>query len=299
MQPGDRVHRGDLVAVVKTDKADVEVEVFDDGVIGELLVPVGDDMLPIGTPLATIVDGGPMPRRHRRRPARRRRRRRPAPPAPLAPPPPPPPPAPRPGDRPLPTARQQTASRRRRTRAGAAAELGVDLATRRRRPARPSDQRRRRRARRRRGSAGDRAPAPVDQASAMRRAIGNLMARSKREIPHYYLEDDIELTHALAWLAQLQRDASRSKSASCPRRCSTRPSRSPRRDMPALNGYWIDGAFVPGDGVHLGVAIALRGGGLVAPAIHDADQLLARRADGAPARPHRPRRAAAGCAGPR
>ena len=36
----------------------------------------------------------------------------------------------------------------------------------------------------------------------MRRAIGNLMARSKREIPHYYLEHDISLTHTLAWLAR-------------------------------------------------------------------------------------------------
>jgi pyruvate dehydrogenase E2 component (dihydrolipoamide acetyltransferase) len=42
--------------------------------------------------------------------------------------------------------------------------------------------------------------------------------------------------------------------------------------VPQLNGFWEDGAFRPGPGVHLGWAIALRGGGLVAPAIHDADQ---------------------------
>jgi pyruvate dehydrogenase E2 component (dihydrolipoamide acetyltransferase) len=40
-----------------------------------------------------------------------------------------------------------------------------------------------------------------------------------------------------------------------------------------LNGHWINDAFAPSRGVHLGVAIAMRGGGLVAPAIHDADQL--------------------------
>jgi pyruvate dehydrogenase E2 component (dihydrolipoamide acetyltransferase) len=45
------------------------------------------------------------------------------------------------------------------------------------------------------------------------------------------------------------------------------------RKHPELNGFWVDDAFVPGSGVHLGVAIALRGGGLVAPAIHDADRL--------------------------
>ena len=37
------------------------------------------------------------------------------------------------------------------------------------------------------------------------------------------------------------------------------------RAFPQLNGFWVDDAFVPGDGVHLGVAVSLRGGGLVAP----------------------------------
>jgi pyruvate/2-oxoglutarate dehydrogenase complex dihydrolipoamide acyltransferase (E2) component len=37
---------------------------------------------------------------------------------------------------------------------------------------------------------------------------------------------------------------------------------------PQLNSFWIDGHFVTGAAVHLGVAISLRGAGLVAPAIH-------------------------------
>jgi pyruvate dehydrogenase E2 component (dihydrolipoamide acetyltransferase) len=40
-------------------------------------------------------------------------------------------------------------------------------------------------------------------------------------------------------------------------------------EVPALNGHWKDQAFVAGPGIHLGCAIALRGGGLIAPAIHD------------------------------
>ena len=39
-----------------------------------------------------------------------------------------------------------------------------------------------------------------------------------------------------------------------------------------MNGFWIDGAFKPGDGVHVGVAISLRQGGLINPAIHDVDK---------------------------
>ena len=44
------------------------------------------------------------------------------------------------------------------------------------------------------------------------------------------------------------------------------------RDVPEMNGFWIDDAFRPGAGIHPGVAISLRGGGLVAPAMHDADE---------------------------
>jgi pyruvate dehydrogenase E2 component (dihydrolipoamide acetyltransferase) len=45
------------------------------------------------------------------------------------------------------------------------------------------------------------------------------------------------------------------------------------REVPELNGHWVDGSFRSSSGIHVGVAISLRGGGLVAPAIHDADRL--------------------------
>jgi pyruvate dehydrogenase E2 component (dihydrolipoamide acetyltransferase) len=41
---------------------------------------------------------------------------------------------------------------------------------------------------------------------------------------------------------------------------------------PELNGYCRDGVFEPGDGIHLGVAISLRTGGLVIPALHEVDR---------------------------
>jgi pyruvate dehydrogenase E2 component (dihydrolipoamide acetyltransferase) len=44
-------------------------------------------------------------------------------------------------------------------------------------------------------------------------------------------------------------------------------------EVPEVNGFWRDGAFVPGDGVHLGVAVRVRGGPLVAPALRHADTL--------------------------
>jgi pyruvate/2-oxoglutarate dehydrogenase complex dihydrolipoamide acyltransferase (E2) component len=45
------------------------------------------------------------------------------------------------------------------------------------------------------------------------------------------------------------------------------------RETPELNGFCEGGAFRPGPGMHLGVAISLRGGGLVTPALHDVDKL--------------------------
>jgi len=44
------------------------------------------------------------------------------------------------------------------------------------------------------------------------------------------------------------------------------------REVPELNGVWAGGAFQPSPAVHLGMAIAMRGGGLVAPALHDTDR---------------------------
>ncbi|MBI2962037.1 MAG: 2-oxo acid dehydrogenase subunit E2, partial [Betaproteobacteria bacterium] len=43
-------------------------------------------------------------------------------------------------------------------------------------------------------------------------------------------------------------------------------------DVPELNGYWIDGTFRAGSGIHVGCAISLRGGGLIAPALHDVER---------------------------
>jgi pyruvate dehydrogenase E2 component (dihydrolipoamide acetyltransferase) len=58
VSPGDTVRRGDIIAVVDTDKSTIEVEVFADGVVTELVVPAGETV-PVGTVLATL--GPPEP----------------------------------------------------------------------------------------------------------------------------------------------------------------------------------------------------------------------------------------------
>ena len=54
VKPGDYVRRGDLVAVVDTDKTVMDVESFQEGVVAELLVDLGQTV-PVGTPLARIT----------------------------------------------------------------------------------------------------------------------------------------------------------------------------------------------------------------------------------------------------
>jgi pyruvate dehydrogenase E2 component (dihydrolipoamide acetyltransferase) len=96
------------------------------------------------------------------------------------------------------------------------------------------------------------------------------MSRSKREIPHYYLAQDIDVTVALDWLAKVNAERPLAKRM-LPAVLFMKAVALALRAVPGLNGIWRDGAYVPSDAVHLGMAIAMRGGGLVAPAIHDAD----------------------------
>ena len=115
-------------------------------------------------------------------------------------------------------------------------------------------------------------PSAADRALAMRGAIAAAMARSKRDIPHYYLAVDIPLLRLQQWLA----------AHNAPRPVTGRVLMAvpllkavalALRRFPDLNGHHVDGAFVPAAGIHPGVAISLRQGGLIAPAIHDADAL--------------------------
>ncbi len=53
---GDPVQRGDILVEIETDKATMELEAFDDGILERLLVSEGD-RVPVGVPIAIIGDG--------------------------------------------------------------------------------------------------------------------------------------------------------------------------------------------------------------------------------------------------
>jgi pyruvate dehydrogenase E2 component (dihydrolipoamide acetyltransferase) len=111
----------------------------------------------------------------------------------------------------------------------------------------------------------------ADRQQALNTAVTNLMARAKREIPHYYLSTTIDMTSALRWIDD-QNAARPITSRLLPVVLLLKATARAALRAPEMNGYWIDDGFQPQPDVHLGVAISLRGGGLLAPTIPHADQ---------------------------
>jgi pyruvate dehydrogenase E2 component (dihydrolipoamide acetyltransferase) len=272
VQPGDAVKRGQIVCVVDTAKAAIDVECWHDGTVQRLLIEPGRT-IPVGTPMAILREAGESEAEVERRIA-------PTPPA-VMPAAAAAPAAVAPRATPQPAAVAPTERRRvspaARKRAG---ELGIDMDD---VPAGAdgtvalADVERAAHA----AAAAPpvaKAPAPpapaaatmVERAAQMRKVIGAAMARSKREIPHYYLAEDVLLTAATDWLAKQNASrgvADRLLLAPLLLKCVA----AALRRYPELNGYYKDDTFTPGAGIHIGVAISLRAGGLVTPALMDVD----------------------------
>jgi pyruvate dehydrogenase E2 component (dihydrolipoamide acetyltransferase) len=245
-RPGDRVRRGDIVAVVETQKGAIEIDIFEDGVIERWLVEPGATV-PVGTPLALIAGAQPA--------VVAKVLEVPAAPAPAAPPRVEPPPA-------AGRARASPAARRLASERGIAlsglsgsgpggAILYADI--------------------KRATAPRQAAPKRLDLAE-MRRAIAAAMARSKREIPHYYLSTTVDLTGALAWLEATNATRSPAQRLLLAALLLKAVARA-LGEAPEFNGFFTAEGFQPGSGIHIGTAIAIRGGGLVAPAIRDTDKL--------------------------
>jgi len=263
IKPGDRVKRGQVVAVLETVKAAIDAEIWVDGVVEELLVqPDKDRKIKVGAPLARLKTDvaiqsldtiapqslGPGSPVGQTASARSESPHRPVGHLP-------------PlagggreggGNRPL----ISPAARRRMQ------ELGIaeaDLA--------PLD--------RPYGIADIEAVAAAQTSSGpktMRDQIAKAMSRSKREIPHYYLATDIDLTNALKWL--------RGENEKCslddrmlPAVLLIRAVALAVARYPNMNGFYVNNTYKPSEPIHVAMAFALREGGLIAPAIHDTDKL--------------------------
>jgi pyruvate dehydrogenase E2 component (dihydrolipoyllysine-residue acetyltransferase) len=234
-QPGERIARGEVIAEIETDKGAIEVESFHTGVVDQLLVAAGAKA-PVGAPLAVIREEGAVAAD--------------APPAPPA--------APPPAAAPPAAVRASPMARKR------ARELGVALE----------------------GLAGSgphgaitvadvegaAAQPPAESArDRMRRAIAATVALSKREIPHFYTQQTIDMGPALAWLER--------ENAALPvadrilaGALLVKAVAVAVKQAPEVNGHVVAGVATVAPEVHVANVLFLRGGGLVAPALRDADR---------------------------
>lgn len=319
VKPGDRVQRGDLVAVVETQKGAIEIETFESGVVRQLLVPVGQEV-PVGTALALLAAEGegatPMVEPAPVEPASVAEasvaESASEPVAVLAQTPvmePVPPALPVTETTRLrisPLARKQAQERglsltaltdwpgtgpqgaltaqdvmryleqvpssvtpTDAPHAGPAArqkalELGVSLA-----------------GRSGTGPHGLITPGDVAELAApatseakpnpMRAAIAAAMSRAKREIPHYYLGHTLDLEPALTWMESFNAERPISERLVYAVLLVKAVALALRK-FPEFNGFCPEGVFQPVEDIDVGVAISLRTGGLVAPALHQVDQ---------------------------
>ena len=259
---GDHVQRGDIIADVETDKADIEIEVFTTGVIEKFLVQPGE-RVPVGTVLAVIrEEGKPLTAEELR--IMTTAAREPIPAIPEAPAPSIAPTAIRPA---VGEARLHISPAARKL----AADLGIDPAS--LAGTGPGgritleDVERAAQAK----AAQPAAEVTLDRPARMRQAIAAAMARSKREIPHYYLSTTIDMSRAMAWLTQenLKRTVEDRLVYGV---LLLKAVALALRDAPEINSIWAGGKATPVHDIHVGVAISLRGGGLVAPALHNTDR---------------------------
>ncbi|MDQ8172769.1 MAG: dihydrolipoamide acetyltransferase family protein [Gemmatimonadota bacterium] len=248
VKPGDTVARGDLVAEVETDKGVFDVDVREGGAVGALLVPAGTKVA-VGTPIlrfgavavaAPTVATAPTAPIVRASPAARR------------------------------LAEEQhcdlagvvgsgphgviTLDDVRRALGGAAPVVAPDVAP---------------------------VVAPVvvptvtptgASADGMRAAIAAAVTRSKREIPHYYLAHDIDLQAAMVWLQQVNAERTVAERL-LPATLLIKAIATALASHREFNGFYRDGRAAPSDAIHVGVVTALRGGGLLAPAIPDTNTM--------------------------
>jgi pyruvate dehydrogenase E2 component (dihydrolipoamide acetyltransferase) len=266
VKPGDRVKRGDVVAVVETQKGAIEIEIYQPGQIEQILVALGTKV-PVGTPLARL---------------REEEQAKPAVSKPAMPP--------------APSAAQEAAPSLQRAPAvpsppvvasgGAGARVRASPAARRMAQLRGIDLTTVHgtgpggaivyddveRLFPKPGAAPEKKRAPSLDLNAMRLAIAAAMARSKREIPHYYLTHQVDVTSCEEWLRD--RNAKLAPESRVLMGALTiKAVALAARRFPSFNGFFRDNNFIRADAVHVGVAVSIRGGGLAAPALHDADQL--------------------------
>lgn len=250
MKPGDQVKRGDIIAEVETQKGIIDIEVFEEGIIGELLIKV-DDKVPVGTLMTYILSpeeakaGARMPLISEKKGTQVSE---------------------------ISPVEKETAfiQEVHHIRASPLArkiaqEKGIDIST-------------------VKGTGPDGAITRADvelaaqsvtrpsvegaATESIRMAVAAAMSKSNREVPQYYLQTKVDMTRALAWLAEENKKRT-VKERLLPVVLLIKAVARALTEVPDLNAWWDNGLHRKKD-IHIGFVVALRSGGIIVPAIHDA-----------------------------
>lgn len=247
---GETVKRGDIIADVETQKGLIEIEIFDEGVIEELLIEPGTKV-PVGTTLALIK-----PTKEESIHPIAEKEKTPAPPAVSS-------------DKKI---RISPLARR------VATENNIDISTLMgsgENGAITKEDVEKAIAQKQNGVVNKEAPGTTTEdktktaSNSIRAAVAAAMSKSNREIPHYYLEKTIDMTKALAWMndANMERPV---KQRMLPAALLIKAVALSLGEVPELNAIWDNGLQIKSD-INIGFVVSLRGGGIIVPAIHAAN----------------------------
>ncbi|MBA4058216.1 MAG: branched-chain alpha-keto acid dehydrogenase subunit E2 [Marivirga sp.] len=250
IKTGDPIKRGDIIAEVETQKGIIDIEVFDEGIAGELLIKV-DEKVPVGTVMMYILS----------------------------------PEEAKAGVRPQPVSdgkakvvteihslQEKTVNvpevhhiRASPLARKIAEKKGIDLS-------------------KVKGTGPDGAitrtdveneaqtavqrPTESKVTDNIRMAVAAAMSKSNREVPHYYLQTKVDMSHSLEWLANANKERT-VRDRLLPVVLLIKAVAKALADVPDLNAWWDNGLQRKQD-IHIGFVVSLRDGGIIVPAIHDA-----------------------------
>lgn len=117
---------------------------------------------------------------------------------------------------------------------------------------------------------------------AIRMAVAAAMSKSNREIPHYYLEKKIDMTKALAWLQEANKQRTIANRL-LPVVLFIKAMAKSLKEVPDLNAIWENGLLQKTE-INIGFVVSLRNGGIIVPAIpqsdtKNADEIMAALSD--------------------
>ncbi|PNV83568.1 MAG: 2-oxo acid dehydrogenase subunit E2 [Sulfurimonas sp.] len=254
VKEGDSVSKGDIIAEVETSKGVIEIEVFEDGVIEKLLVKEETECA-VGTPLAVIRGKGQEIGEEESKESKIAQ----------------PPQKDLESEKKEPKEKQTVqetpeAESEQRMKISPAArkkakEAGVKL----------SEVQGGKKEIHLRDIKSETAPKKSERSSSMRQAIAKAMSLSNAQIPHYYLSSSINMSPALKWLEEVNRNRAIQERI-LPAALLIQAVVHALKEVPELNGFWRDDALEISKEINPGIAIALRKEGLITPAILNAHE---------------------------